>query len=128
MKNRCKIHLPKTEYVKMAQRLLDIKLRKKFQGMEFRVFYEFAAKVTKYEELLNEESQRRKSSTRTYCKEVNCEEMAVADLLSIGSFICPLLMNKVPNLWKKSQTSNTQLHYTFDAKISYRRRNSSHFP
>ena len=30
----------------MAQRGLDIELRKKFQGMEFRDFYELAAKVT----------------------------------------------------------------------------------
>ena len=30
MRNRCKIHLPKTKYVKMGQRGLDIELRKKF--------------------------------------------------------------------------------------------------
>ena len=30
MRNRCKIHLLETEYVKMAQRGLDIELRKKF--------------------------------------------------------------------------------------------------
>ena len=46
MRNRCKIHLLETEYVKMAQRGLDIELRKKFQGMEFRYFYELTAKVT----------------------------------------------------------------------------------
>ena len=56
MRNRCKIHIPKTEYVKMAQRGLDIELRKKFQGMEFRDFYELATKVTEYEEMLKEES------------------------------------------------------------------------
>ena len=56
MRNRCKIHLLETEYVKMAQRGLDIELRKKFQGIEFRDFYELAAKVTEYEELLKEES------------------------------------------------------------------------
>ena len=54
----------------MAQRGLDIELRKKFQGMEFRDFYEFAAKVTKYEELLRVENQRRKSSMGTYYQEV----------------------------------------------------------
>ena len=52
MRNRCKIHLLETKYVKMAQRGLDIELRKKFQGMEFRDFYELVAKVTEYEELL----------------------------------------------------------------------------
>ena len=55
MRNRCKIHLPKIEYVKMAQSGLDIELRKKFQGMEFRDSYELATKVTEYEELLKEE-------------------------------------------------------------------------
>ena len=33
MRNICKIHLLETEYVKMAQRGLDIELTKKFQGM-----------------------------------------------------------------------------------------------
>ena len=56
MRNKCKIYLLEIEYVKMAQRGLDIKLRKKFQGMEFRDFYELVAKVTEYEELLKEES------------------------------------------------------------------------
>ena len=56
MRTICKIHLLEIEYVKMAQRGLDIKLRKKFQGMEFRDFYELATKVIEYEELLKEES------------------------------------------------------------------------
>ena len=46
MRNMSKIHLPKTKYVKIAQRGLDIELRKKFQDMEFRDFYELVAKVT----------------------------------------------------------------------------------
>ena len=69
MRNKCKIHLSKIEYVKMTQRGLDIELRKKFQGMEFRDFYELAAKVTEYEELLKEESYRRKKPMGTYCQE-----------------------------------------------------------
>ena len=44
MRNKCKIHLPKIEYVKMAQRGLDIELRKKFQGMKFKDFYELATR------------------------------------------------------------------------------------
>ena len=71
MRNRCKIHLSETKYVKMAQRGLDIELRKKFQGMKFRDFYEIAAEVTEYEELLKEESYQRKKSMRNYCQEVN---------------------------------------------------------
>ena len=43
----------------------------------------------------------------TYCQEVKSGEIVVVDLLSVGSFICPLLVKKAPDLWKKSQTSNT---------------------
>ena len=50
----------------------------------------------------------------TYCQEVNSEEIIVADLPSTDSFIYPLMVKKVPDLWKKSQTSNTQAQYTFD--------------
>ena len=46
IRNGCKIHLPEIKYVKMAQRGFDIELRKKFQGMEFRDYYEIVAKVT----------------------------------------------------------------------------------
>ena len=40
----------------MTKRGLNIKLRKKFQGMECRDFLELASKVIEYEELLKEES------------------------------------------------------------------------
>ena len=83
--------------------------------MEFRDLYELAAKVTEYEELLREESQRRKTSMGTYCQEVNSEEIVVIDLLSTGSYIFPLLVKKTLDLWKKLQTYNTQVQYTFDA-------------
>ena len=61
--------------------------------MEFRDFYELATKVTKYEELLKEESYWRKKSMGTYCQEVN-QEVAMVDLFSTGTFICPLLVEK----------------------------------
>ena len=61
MRNVCKIHLPKTKYVKMAQRGLYIELRKKFHCMEFRDFYELVAKVIEYEVLLKEEFTGEKS-------------------------------------------------------------------
>ena len=51
----------------MAQRGLDIELRKKFQGMKFREFYERATKVTEYEEFLKKESYQGKKSMGTYC-------------------------------------------------------------
>ena len=77
--------------------------------MEFKYFYELVVKVTEYEELLREESQWRKTSMGTYCLEVNYKEIAIAKLLSTGSFVCPLLVKKSPDLWKKSQNSNTQV-------------------
>lgn len=40
----------------MAERGLYIKLRKKFQGIEFMDFYKLATKVSKYEELLSEDN------------------------------------------------------------------------
>lgn len=54
--NRCKFYLLEIKYVKMAQKRLDIKLRKKFEGMEFRDFFELANKMVEYEKLLREES------------------------------------------------------------------------
>ena len=77
----------------MAQRGLDIELRIKFQGMVLIDFYELATKVTKYEELLKEESYRRKKSRRTYCQEVN-QEVVVTDLYTTGTFTCPLFGRK----------------------------------
>ena len=82
--------------------------------MDFRDFYDLAAKVKEYEELLREESQRRKTSMGTYCQEVNYEEIAVTDLLTTGSFISPLLMKTAFHLWKKS--SNTQVQSMFDVQ------------
>ena len=96
MRNRCKIHLPETEYVKMAQRGLDNELRKKFHCMEFRDFYEFAAKVIEYEDLLKEESYRRKKSMGTYCQEVN-QDVVVANLSTTWTFTCPQLVEKTPD-------------------------------
>ena len=55
----------------MTQRGLNIELMKKFQCMEFKDFYEITTKVTKYEELLKEESYQRKKPMGTFCQEVN---------------------------------------------------------
>ena len=112
MRNGCRIHIPETKYVKMAQRGLDNEL-KKFQGMEFRDFYELATKVTKYDELLKEEIYRMKKSMGTYYQEVN-HEVTVADLSTIGTFTCPLLVEKTPDAWKKVQIIDTQVQCTFE--------------
>ena len=90
----------------MAQRGLDIELRKKFQGMEFRDCYELAAKVNEYEELLKEESYQGKKSMGTYCQEVN-QEVAMANLPTIGTFTCSLLVEKALDLWMKVQIVGT---------------------
>ena len=79
---------------------MNIDLRKKFQCIKFRYFYELAAKVIEYEELLKEECYRRKKSMGTYCQEVN-QEVVVAYLSITGTFTCPLLVEKAPDLWKR---------------------------
>ena len=66
--------------------------------MEFRDFYELSAKVAEYEELLREEIQKRKSTMGTYFQEVHNQEVAIADLSTQGSCICPLLIKKTPEL------------------------------
>ena len=81
--------------------------------MKFRGFYELATKVTKYEELLKKESYRRKKSMGTYCQEVN-QEVAMANLSTIGTFTCSLLVEKTLDLWKNAQIIGTQVQYTFE--------------
>ena len=76
--------------------------------MEFRDLYELAAKVTEYKKLLKEESYWRKKSKGTYFQEVN-QKVAMADLSPIGTFACPLLVEKAPSLWKKAQIVGTQV-------------------
>ena len=81
--------------------------------MEFRDFYELAAKVIEYEELLKEESYRMKKSMGTYCQEEN-QEVAVVDLSATGTFTNPLSVEKAHNVWKKAQIVDTQVQYTFE--------------
>ena len=64
--------------------------------MKFYDFYELAAKVSEYEELLREENQRRKNTMGTYFQEVSNAEVAVANLVVTGSCVCPLLEKKDP--------------------------------
>ncbi|GKU89515.1 hypothetical protein SLEP1_g3644 [Rubroshorea leprosula] len=44
-KMKCHVALPEQEFVKLAQNGLDIELRKKFEGMEFKDFFELSYKV-----------------------------------------------------------------------------------
>ena len=42
----------------------------------------------------------------------------MADLSATGTFTCPLLVEKTPNVWNKAQIVDTQVQYTFEvAKI-----------
>ncbi|XP_073041953.1 uncharacterized protein [Primulina eburnea] len=88
VRSRCRVFLPESEYVKMAQRGLDFELRKKFQGMEFRDFYELAAKEV--------------------------EEIALAEVANSGSRTVPFLKRKSEELSKKN-IPPVQTPYTFDA-------------
>ncbi|XP_073017956.1 uncharacterized protein [Primulina eburnea] len=112
-KNMCKVFLPETEFVKIAQKGLDFELQKKFQGMEFRDFFELAAKVGEYEELLTEESAKKKTTVSSYYHEV--EEIALAEIRSNGSCIVPLLKRKSTESDRKSTTQPPKdMQYTFD--------------
>ena len=64
--------------------------------------------MTEYEELLKEESYRRKKSMGTYYQEVN-QEVVVADQSTINTFTCHILVEKAPDVWKKAQIVDTQV-------------------
>ncbi|XP_075491134.1 uncharacterized protein LOC142529477 [Primulina tabacum] len=113
MKNRCKVFLPETKFVKMAQKGLYFELRKKFQEMEFRDFFELAAKVAEYEELLREESYKKKTAMRSYYQDV--EDVALAEIQSTGSCTVPLLKKKPVEPEKKNNSQLPKdMQYTFD--------------
>lgn len=79
LRSHCRLFLLEVEFVKIAQNGLEMELRKKFQGMEFRDFYELASKVTEYEELLQEDNKRKKKSLRTYYQETK-HDVAVTEV------------------------------------------------
>ncbi|GKV18516.1 hypothetical protein SLEP1_g28883 [Rubroshorea leprosula] len=63
--------LSRLEFVKLAQNGLDIELRKKFEGMKFCDFFELSYKVTRYENLLQEDTQRKSASDGTYYDKID---------------------------------------------------------
>lgn len=83
--------LPEQEFVTLAQKGLDIELRKKFEGMEKRDFFELSTKVTRYENLLKEEAQRRNSSYGTYYQDPNYE-IGIAEKVGEKPITCPSLV------------------------------------
>ena len=74
--------------------------------MKFIDFYELVTTVIKYKELFKKESYQRKKSMGAYCQEVN-QEVVVANLSTIGTFTYRLLVEKAPDLWKKTQIVGT---------------------
>jgi len=73
VRNKCRVTLLEEEFVWLAQNGLDIELRKKFEGMEFRDYYEMSANVALYENLLKEEANWRSSFYGTYYQEPSFE-------------------------------------------------------
>lgn len=62
--------------------------------MKFMNFYELSGKVIEYEELLREESHRRKTPIGTYYQEVKYEEITIVYILNLGFVTCLLLVKK----------------------------------
>ena len=42
------------------------------------------------------------------------QEVTLADLCTIGTFTCPVLVEKALDFWKKAQIVGTQVQYTFE--------------
>ncbi|OMP06468.1 Retrotransposon gag protein [Corchorus capsularis] len=91
LRNRCHIALPEEEFVRLAQNGLDIELRKKFEGVEFRDYFDMSTKVARYENLLREDAERKSSSYGTYYQEPNYE-LGVAEVKVDRSIECPSLV------------------------------------
>ncbi|GKV28866.1 hypothetical protein SLEP1_g37855 [Rubroshorea leprosula] len=88
---KCRVALPEQEFVKLAQNGLDIELRKKFEGMEFRDFFELSYKVARYENLLREGTQRKSASHGTYYGDANFD-LDVAEVVADKPVVCPDLV------------------------------------
>ncbi|GKU93239.1 hypothetical protein SLEP1_g6847 [Rubroshorea leprosula] len=88
---KCRVALPEQEFVKLAQNGLDIELRKKFEGMEFRDFFELSYKVARYENLLREDTQRKSTSHGTYYGDANFD-LDVAEVVADKPVVCPDLV------------------------------------
>jgi hypothetical protein len=72
-RTKCKLQLPEAEFVRLAQDGLERELRKRFDSTEFRDFADLTYKVTRYESLLEEDTDRHNSSYATYYRDPNYE-------------------------------------------------------
>ncbi|OMO89508.1 Retrotransposon gag protein [Corchorus capsularis] len=95
LRNRCHTPLLEAEFVHLAHNGLDLELRKKFEGVDFRDLYEMSTKVARYETLLREEAERRSSSYGTYYQEPNYE-LGVAEVVKVDHMIKLPLGHVIP--------------------------------
>ncbi|GKV43324.1 hypothetical protein SLEP1_g50628 [Rubroshorea leprosula] len=112
---KCRVALPEQEFVKLAQNGLDIELRKKFEGMEFRDFYELSYKVARYENLLKEDIQKKAASHGTYYSDPNFD-LDVAEVVADKPVVCPDLVRPThqPETSVRRYVGEAGKQYTFD--------------
>ncbi|GKV50000.1 hypothetical protein SLEP1_g56718 [Rubroshorea leprosula] len=112
---KCRVALPEQEFVKLAQNGLDIELRKKFEGMEFRDFYELSYKVARYENLLKEDVQKKAASHGTYYSDPNFD-LDVAEVVTDKPVVCPNLVRPThqPETSVRRYVGEAGKQYTFD--------------
>ncbi|GKV00673.1 hypothetical protein SLEP1_g13330 [Rubroshorea leprosula] len=112
---KCIFALPEQKFVKLAQNGLDIELRKKFEGMEFRDFFELSYKVGCYENLLREDTQRKSASHGTYYGDANFD-LDVVEVVANKLVVCSDLVKVVQQTVKtiKRYVEEAGKQYTFD--------------
>ncbi|GKV04390.1 hypothetical protein SLEP1_g16548 [Rubroshorea leprosula] len=112
---KCRVALPEQEFVKLAQNGLDIELRKKFEGMEFRDFYELSYKVARYENLLKEDVQKKAASHGIYYSDPNFD-LDVAEVVTDKPVVCLDLVKPThqPETSVRRYVGEAGKQYTFD--------------
>ncbi|GKV02584.1 hypothetical protein SLEP1_g15006 [Rubroshorea leprosula] len=112
---KCRVALPEEEFVKLAQNGLDIELRKKFEGMKFRDFYELSYKVARYENLLKEDVQKKAASHGTYYSDPNFD-LDVVEVVTDKLVVCPDLVRPThqPEMSVRRYVGEAGKQYTFD--------------
>ena len=103
--------------MKLAMSGLSYRLKKKFVGMEFGDLFQLATRVTRYEDILNEEYQCKNSLKRTYYKDPNMEvnlvevedceegyttEIGLVEVVAMRLYICRALSS----CWKPKRLLN----------------------
>ena len=92
-RNKCRVILPESEFVRLAQNGLEFRLRKKFDSTEFRDLVELTYKVSRYEALLEEEQDRNNASYKTYYRDPNYK-IDAAEIVGKEPVICEALVHK----------------------------------